>query len=265
MRNKSILILLVLLLTMGISAASSFASVNTSYFTDEASIVSSEDQKKISARLANISNEQNCCVYLMTTDDFQGLSVQEFADNVYDSRGMGYGSSHSGILLVVNFDSGDWAITTTGDGIRIFTDAGQQYLMEQVTENLREDPVEAFSVYADQCEDFIIQAANGEPYDNGNLPKDFNLLFDIPIGILIGVVIAAIIVGKQKAALKTVRRQAIAKDYMRPGSFKLTEQDEQYLYKKVDRMKKESSDNSSGSSTHTSSSGTTHGGSSGKF
>ena len=269
MKNKAITIIMALLLTLGLAAGSSFAAEKTSYFMDDASIVSSETQKEIDSRLADISKAQNCGVYLMTTDDFQGMTPQEFADFVYDENGMGYGSSHDGIILVLNYDSGDWAISTTGSGIDIFTDAGQEYLMEKVTKDLREDPPAAFSVYAEQCEDFIIQAANGKPNDVGNMPKDFNLLIDIPIGIVIGLLIAYAIVKRQKDALRSVRRRVTAREYMRPGSLKLTAQDEQYLYNTVDRIKKESSSSSGGSSggstTHVSSSGTTHGGSSGKF
>lgn len=263
MRNKAITIILALLLIMGFAVGSSFASERAVYFLDEASVVSSENQKKINARLADISEEQSCGVYLMTTDDFYGMSPQTFADSVYEDEGMGYGASYSGILLVVNFDSGDWVISTAGSGISAFTDAGQQYLMEKVTEDLRNDPAAAFTVYADQCKDFLVQAAKGEPYDNGNMPKDFNLIIDIAIGIVIGILIALIIVGRQKSALKTVRRQVAAREYMRSGSLKLTAQNEQYLYNTVDRIRKESS--SGGSSTHESSSGMTHGGSSGKF
>ena len=101
------------------------------------------------------------------------------------------------------------------------------------------------------------------------MPKDFNLLIDIAIGIVIGLLIAYAIVKRQKDALRSVRRRVAAKEYMRPGSLKLTAQNEQYLYNTVDRIEKESSSgggsSSGGSTTHTSSSGTTHGGSSGKF
>lgn len=65
-----------------------------------------------------------------------------------------------------------------------------------------------------------------------------------------------------------MRRRVAAKEYMRPGSLKLTAQNEQYLYNTVDRIEKETSSgggsSSGGSTTHTSSSGTTHGGSSWK-
>ena len=94
------------------------------------------------------------------------------------------------------------------------------------------------------------------------------MLADIAIGIVIGLLIAYAIVKRQKDALRSVRRRVAAKEYMRPGSLKLTAQNEQYLYNTVDRIEKETSSgggSSGGSTTHTSSSGTTHGGSSGKF
>ena len=184
MRNKAITIMMALLLTLGLAAGSSFAAEKTSRFYKVTHPSSrSETRKEIDSRLADISKAQKSGVYLMTTDDFQGMTPQEFADFVYEENGMGYGSSHDGIILVVNYDSGDWAISTTGSGISTYTDAGQEYLMENVTKDLREDPPAAFSVYADLCEDFLIQASKGKPYDVGNMPKDFNLLIEIPIGI----------------------------------------------------------------------------------
>ena len=89
-----------------------------------------------------------------------------------------------------------------------------------------------------------------------------------------------IIVLCQAGDLNSVHREPAAKNYVRPGSMKLTTQTEQFLNKRVDRVAKSDSSSgaaagaaaahhhsssSSGSTTHTSSSGTTHGGSSGKF
>ncbi len=262
MRKKLIAIMLALFLIPGVSSTA-YATGEAIYFNDDAGIVSAEDVNEINSRLADISKQQKCGVYLLTTDNFNGQSPQTFADDFYDENELGYGSNHSGILLAVNFDSGDWVISTAGSGISVFTDAGQEYLMDRVTADLRDNPAAAFSVYADQCENFLVQAADGEAYDNGNMPRDFNLIIDIAIGIIIGVVIAFIVVGRQKAALRTVRRQTAARDYMKSGSLKMTASSEQFLYNTVDHIEKQS--NSGGSSTHQSSSGMNHGGSSGKF
>ena len=99
-------------------------------------------------------------------------------------------------------------------------------------------------------------------------------------GIVLGIITSLIIVLCQAGDLNSVHREPAAKNYVRPGSMKLTTQTEQFLNKRVDRVAKSDSSSgaaagaaaahhhsssSSGSTTHTSSSGTTHGGSSGKF
>lgn len=70
MKNRGITVILALLLIMIVTAGSGFASDKTVYLLDEASIVSPDNQRKINSRLADISREQSCGVYLMTTDDF---------------------------------------------------------------------------------------------------------------------------------------------------------------------------------------------------
>lgn len=269
MRKRILVMITALLLTFSLTAAAVFADeedyIRSVYFEDSAGIVSSEALENINVRMGEISMAQECDVYAYTTGDFDRKTAQTFADDFYDENDLGYGENRSGILLVLNFDSGDWAISTAGFGITAFTDAGQEYLMDQVTADLRDDPEGALMQYADLCEDFLIQAHAGTPYDTGTIPgteKGFSLPLDILAGILFGVVIAFIIVTIQKSGLKTVRREAAAKNYMRQGSLNLTARNEQFLYNTVDRIEKESS---GGSSTHKSSSGMTHGGSSGKF
>lgn len=265
MKKKIIAIILTLLLILGITVNLSFASVNVSNFMDNVSVFSFEEQKKTDVQLADISKIQNCNVYLMTTDDFFRLRAQQSADPVYELKGMGYGECYDGILPVVNFDSGTYIISIAGNGTGSITDAGQEYLMEKTATDLRQNPSKAFHVYADQGEEFLLQAARGVSYDTGNLPKNFNLIPDISIGIVAGVLITIILAGRQKAALKTVRRQVGAREYMRKKSLKLTIHREEYLYNTVDRTRKNSSSDSSGSSTHKSSSGIASGGLSGKF
>lgn len=229
-------------------------------------VKSDEDLAALNDKLNDISARQNCEVVIYTTNTFDGKTPTDYADDYYDASGYGWGKDKSGILFVINPQSRDWAISTCGFGITAFTDAGQEYMVEQMSGALSEnDYLTAFNQYADMCDEFITQARTGEPYDNGSLPgeeKDINLAVDIIIGLVIGIIIAFIIVGTDKAALKTVRRQADANNYIRSGSLRLTRQHDNFLYKNVDVTERESS---SGSSTHTSSSGATHGGSSGKF
>ncbi len=65
---------------------------------------------------------------------------------------------------------------------------------------------------------------------------------EILIAILIGFVISLIIMMVHKSALKTVHMQSSAKDYIKDGSFRLTNKREIYLYKKVDKTPKPKDD-----------------------
>ena len=287
MKKRISVMIAALLLVLGLSSSVAFAEDGT-FFYDDAGILTQTGLERVDTRLQEVSDEQQCGVYVKKKDDFNGKTPNEYADDFYDSSGLGYGDDKSGIILVVNYDSGDWAISTTGYGITCFTDAGQEYIMDYVVQFLRDDPETAFTAYADLCEEFIMQANAVEPYDGGNMPDYGDLILpgyyesdyysdedsssysqvilpiDIAIGIAIGVIIALIIMLIQKSGLKTVRRQVAAKNYIRQGSFKLTARNEQFLYSNVERIKK-ADEPSTGSSTHTGSSGTTHGGSSGKF
>lgn len=61
---------------------------------------------------------------------------------------------------------------------------------------------------------------------------------EIFIGVIIGIAIAVIIMLALKGQLKSVRMEHTARNYIKQGSFRLTEQREIYLYKKVDAHEK---------------------------
>ena len=93
-----------------------------------------------------------------------------------------------GALLLISMEDNDWYISTCGYGITVFTDAGIQYIGEQIKEDLSDgDFSEAFDKFVGLCDDFITQARSGDPYDSHNLPKEPLSLIWIPISIAVGV------------------------------------------------------------------------------
>ena len=72
--------------------------------------------------------------------------------------------------------------------------------------------------FADLCEEFIIQAQSGEPYDVENLPEEtipFYMIF--LISLVVGFVIALIVTGVMRSRMKTVHMKPDAADYQKPG------------------------------------------------
>lgn len=158
-------------------------------------------------------------VVIVTEEHLDGRSAMEYADDYYDTCGYGYGSEHDGVMLLLAMEERDWWITTCGYGRTAFTDAGIDYIGEKITGELSEEKyAQAFEHYADLCEDFVMQARNGEPYDTGHLPKEklstLWIFGDLGIGMIISLILGLI----TKSKLKTVRKKETAADYTVPGS-----------------------------------------------
>lgn len=236
---------------------------------DMAKLLSESEREALIKTLDELSERQKMDVIVVTTNTLDGKKPMEYADDIYDYCKYGYGEKRDGLLFLVSMEDRDWWISTCGYGITAFTDAGIQYIGEQMVDDLGDgNYAAAFNTFAELSDDFITKSREGEPYDKSNLPKGPLSIVWIVISILVGIGIAMFIVGRMKAQLKTVRFQAAAGDYMKSGSLNITESKDTFLYNTVTRTakpKNTDSGSSGGSSTHTSSSGETHGGGGGKF
>ena len=235
---------------------------------DDAGLLDSNQAQSLEKELDAVSERYSCDVAIITQNSLGGYSAQAYADDFYDYNGYGFGEDDSGILFLLGMEERKWAITTYGAGITAFTDAGQEYITEKVIPYLSDgDYNEAFSLFAELCGDFLHQAEEGKAYDVGSLPKAPFSPWWIPGSLGIGAILGGIGVLIMKGQLKTVRAKAAADDYVRAGGLHLTDRQDYFLYRHVDRRAKpkESSSGGGSSSTHTSSSGRSHGGSSGSF
>ena len=205
---------------------------------------------------------------VITEDSIDGEDEVAYADDFFDYNDYGMGEDKSGVLFLITMSERKWCISTHGAAIDIFTDRGQEYISGEIKPSLSAgDYYEAFDTFADLCEQFIIQAESGEPYDVDNMPeKSMSPAVWIPVSLGIGLVISLIITGVMRGQMKSVRRKPDAADYMQKDSLHITRKNDLFLYHQISRSAKpKNEDSGGGSSTHTSSSGETHGGSSGSF
>ncbi len=261
--KKCILLLLctaTLLTLFGTFAVS--ATVTQEYVVDKADLLDTKETVDLSSKLYQIGMEYGMSIVVLTVDTLEGKSPRAYADDFYDYQQPPYGKD--GILLLVCTESNDWYISTSGFGITAFTDAGIEYISDRFVPFLSDgEYAKAFETYADLCEEFIIKARAGEPYDRWNLPKDpFNFMMNGLVAVGIGLVVAFIAMSGMKAKLNSVRQQAGASAYVKDDSLHIAEASDLYLYSTVSRVRRETSQ---GSSTHRSSSGRSHGGGGGKF
>lgn len=235
---------------------------------DEADLLTDSEESALIAKLESVGAQYQMEVVVAAFETIGDYTPMEYADDFYDYNGYGYGENRDGLVLIVVMDTSDWWISTRGSAITAFTDAGIDYIGEQIVPYLSDgDYYGAFSRFAEQCIAFIDQANTGDPYDTHNLPKaPFDKGMAAVIALVAGLLIAAIYTANLKGQLKSVQAQRAAANYVKNGSMNVTNSRDFFLYRHVSRTEKSSSsDSRGGSSTHTSSSGATHGGGGGKF
>ena len=239
---------------------------------DSANVLTEDEDNELEDALEELSLRQSFDVTIATIESLESVdydSMEAYADDLYDFCQFGYGSDMDGVLLLVSVGDRKWHISTCGYGITAFTDAGIQYLGEQMTPDMADgDYAAAFRTFVQWSDAYIDAARAGHPYDVNNLPREPLSLMYLFLALGIGLVLAWVVVHVMKSRLRSVAFQENAASYVREGSMKLTNQRDLFLYRDVhrtERVEEKDSDSSGGSSTHTSSSGTTHGGGGGSF
>ena len=264
---------LVLLLALAVPAFAADGFADLYYrMNDSAEVLTEDEDSELEASLEELSVRQSFDVVVATIDSLEDegyTSMEECADDLYDYCQFGYGENRDGVLLLVSIGDRKWHISTCGYGITAFTDAGIQYLGEQMTPFMADgDYAGAFRTFVQWSDTYIDAARAGHPYDVNNLPREPLSLMYLFLALGIGLVLAWVVVSVMKSQLRSVAFQENAASYGREGSMNLTNSRELFLYRDVhrtERPKESSSSDSGGSSTHTSSSGTTHGGGGGSF
>ena len=239
---------------------------------DGAGVLTEDEDNELEDALEELSLRQSFDVTIASIESLESVnadSMEQYADDLYDYCQFGYGTDRDGVLLLVSVGDRKWHLSTCGYGITAFTDAGIQYLGQQLTPFMAEgDYAGAFRTFVQWADDYVTAAREGHPYDVNTLPREPLSPMYLVLALGIGLVLAWVIVGVMKGQLRSVAFQENAASYVREGSMKLTNSRELFLYRDVHRtehVEEKDSDSSGGSSTHTSSSGTTHGGGGGSF
>lgn len=249
---------LLMLLSLSLCLVPSVAADSTdTYLVDDADILTDAEEASLASRLKEMSQRYAMDFVIVTTDTLNGKSEQAFADDYFDYHGYGQGSRRSGVLLLCYINDYDQivCISTSGDAIDAITDRDIEYLLDCMEPYCANDnDAQAFSVFltksAQIVDDYYYVLEHGEPYNK----------IWILVGIIAGVIVAAIVTGSMRAKLKSVRAQRFAGNYIREGSFDLTNARDTYLYSTIQRVRRDTDSSRGGSSTHRSSSGASHGG-----
>ena len=222
-------------------------SAKSSQVLDLASVMSAEDASALDSRLPSLQNSHGLTVVILTVPNILDQSIQDFADNFYDNNRY----DENGILLMVDMNSSQYYISTSGTAIEILSDRDLMQIEEAILPYFSEGRFyDGFSHFLD-----ILPLYLGVEPDTGS---------DFGLALLIGFVIALVILLIMRSSMNTKRAQRSAASYEVEGSYQLRRHQDLFLYSQVHKQPKPQN-SSSGNSTHQSASGRSHGGRGGKF
>ena len=218
---------LVILLALAVPAFAADGFADLYYrVNDSAEVLTEDEDGELETSLEELSVRQSFDVIIATIDSLESegcTSMEEYADDLYDYCQFGYGENRDGVLLLISTGDRKWHISTCGYGITAFTDAGIQYLGEQMTPDMADgDYAAAFRTFIQWTDAYVTAAREGHPYDVDNMPKEpFSIVY-LGVALVIGLITALIVTGVMKSRLKSVAPQRDATSYVRQGSMKLT-------------------------------------------
>ena len=172
---------------------------------DDAEVMTEDEDNELEDALEELSLRQSFDVTIATIESMESVgadSMEQFADDLYDYCQYGYGPDMDGVLLLVSVGDRKWHISTCGYGITAFTDAGIQYLGQQMTPFMADgDYAGAFRTFVQWSDTYIDAARAGHPYDVNNLPREPLSLMYLFLALGIGLVLAWVVVSVMKSQL----------------------------------------------------------------
>ena len=253
------------------------SAVNEHNVKDYLNYITDSERLELQSSIESVAKNHNLEVVIVITDNTEGKSSMNFADDFYDNNGYGVGSDYSGILMLINMDKRETWISTTGMAIDIFTDSRILDMNNNVTGELsKKEYYKACKTFISDVENYINMGIpkGQQRVDNSTdnmtiytettyLQKVFKLIkfFPLYIGALIISIIATIL-----ASLSSKGKSTINSQTYEGGYFVLSQTKDDFIREATTMVKIQTpSNNGAKSSTHSGSSGRSHGGGGGKF
>ncbi len=216
-------------------------------------------------------------IVIVLTEDTQGKSSRDYADDYYDDHGFGVGSDYSGVLMLINMGEREIWISTTGKAIDLFTDLRITTMTDSIAALLSEDSYyEACLLFLHQVDSYAQMGVPEGQHRTEIAPPPHSSYFSrvlkqmksgtiYLISLLLSMILT-IVASFSSKGKATINNQT----YEDGGSFKMTDTRDDYLRETTTRVRISSNNTTSGgggvkSSTHKGSSGRTHGGGGRKF
>lgn len=236
----SILILMALCLNLAVCVSASYfdiVSEDDSLVYDGAGLLSQSEEKNLDAKLKSISQAYNAEIRVVVLSSSNGSDVDELLEYLYDGLGMGYGTNHDGVLLLVCMDPREYRILSNGFAGDAITPDDIEMIGDVIVSDLSGGKYyDAFNAFAQECQYYLDGYINGFPFDAGST---------FVVSAVLGLLVAWIVTAVMKGQLKSVQMQRAASAYVKYGSLEITQSGDFFMYRNITRTERPQNNSSS--------------------
>lgn len=240
---------------------------------DDADLYTETEIENLEEEANILSDKYNMDIIIVTTEDAEGKTSREYADDYFDYKGFGIGPNLDGILFLIDTDNREAYISTSGEGIRYLTDYRIENIISRVLNGgLKDgDYYKGTRAFLSTTKGYLEEGIPSNQYSEAEdvKPEKRLTLMETIMSLIAGIGTSSIFFLRTKSKYKM-------KNPVKPLTFRnnsivnLASSEERLIDTIITQRRKPKENSSSGddsgrSSTHTSSSGNTHGGSGGKF
>jgi len=260
-----------------VSSFVNYHAAEKDYVRDIADIYTREEEAEIEEMVKSLREKYDADFVVYTDVSNHGLSQNVYGADYYVFNGFGVGETYSGMFLYICMDPDDrgWYEAGTGDIERFFqSDYNINRLDNTIYDYLAEGEYAKGTLKFFEELDTLISHTS---YSDGTYeqlpaveytPTATTWIYPFFLGLVPGIIIALIVVAVLRVNMKTINTATSARQYIVPGSFKLTKEKDKFINVTVKRIYSpppKSDSSSGGSSSFSSSSGSSFSGGGGKF
>ncbi len=230
MKKILLTFLTALLLLSVLSCCALAADEEASYVTDISGLLTYEEWEELESMAQDISSRNDCGVYIVIVDDYNDYGSGDAYDAAsqifsHPDNGFGVGADRNGILMLLSMNEHDWAMYVHGKTAKYaFDDYGLSMLEDSFLPEFGDyDWYGGFSGYLSTCDDYLTQAASGNPVRESPVES---ILIVVGVSCLIALLVCLVLKGK----MKSVRRKVEAQAYITAGGLCLTDSYDQFTH-----------------------------------
>ncbi|MGY3766393.1 TPM domain-containing protein [Vagococcus vulneris] len=241
---------------------------------DQANLLNNNQKQQITEQINYTKEQTKMDIVVVTTDDTQGKNYIAYADDFYDEGGFGTNKTKDGMLLLIDMQSRNYYISTTGEMTAFLSDSRIKSIINSAKNDMKKsDYTAAITNILNDVNKYVKKGIpKGYEY-NADTGKVIRVPYLSPLKIIIALILgSAVAVSIYLVVSRRYQLKGSVYDYpfYDLGTVTLTSQQDIKTSDLVTTRHIPQNNNSGGgfgggSSTHVGSSGTSHGGGGGSF